>query len=274
MRYGFVLPGGPATRQLQQAEAAEAAGWDGVLVWEAAYGVDAWALLAAMAARTTTVRLGTLLTPAPWRRPWKLASQVATVDQLSAGRAFVTLGLGALADDLPTAAGEPTDRRERAARMDETIDLMRALWAGKGEYHGEHYDITSSDWLDDMVRPVQQPVPIWVAAAWPRPRSMRRALRCEGMVPEYHLGRREQTPDDLRDLTGWLRDNGAPQAIDVLAEGETPGDDAAGAAAQVEPWRAAGATWWMEERWGSAGSLDERMEAVDARIAAGPPRAA
>ena len=65
MRYGFVLPGGPATRQLRQAEAAEAAGWDGVLVWEAAYGVDAWALLAAMAARTTTVRLGTLLTPAP-----------------------------------------------------------------------------------------------------------------------------------------------------------------------------------------------------------------
>ena len=63
MRYGIVLPGGPATRQLRQAEAAEAAGWDGVLVWEAAYGVDAWALLAAMAARTTTVRLGTLLTP-------------------------------------------------------------------------------------------------------------------------------------------------------------------------------------------------------------------
>jgi hypothetical protein len=62
------------------------------------------------------------------------------------------------------------------------------------------------------------------------------------------------------------------QGIDVLAEGEAPVDDPAAAAAQVAPWRAAGATWWMEERWGSAGSLDERMEVVDARLAAGPPR--
>ena len=95
------------------------------------------------------------------------------------------------------------------------------------------------------------------------------------MVPEYHLDGREATPDDLRDLTGWLRDNGAGvtrERIDVLAEGETPVDDPAAAAAQVEPWRGAGATWWMEERWGSAGSLDERMDVVDARVAAGPPR--
>ena len=40
-------------------------GWDGVFVWEGAYGVDAWSLLAAMAVRTKTVRLGTMLTPLP-----------------------------------------------------------------------------------------------------------------------------------------------------------------------------------------------------------------
>ena len=51
MRYGIILPGGTATQQLAQAEAAEQAGWDGVFVWEAAYGVDAWTLLAAIAAR-------------------------------------------------------------------------------------------------------------------------------------------------------------------------------------------------------------------------------
>src|SRR5438477_390532 len=87
MRAGVVLPGGTATQQLAQAEAAERAGWDGVFVWEAAYGVDAWTLLAAIAARTERVRLGTMLTPLPWRRPWKVASQVATLDQLSNGRA-------------------------------------------------------------------------------------------------------------------------------------------------------------------------------------------
>jgi len=83
VRYGIILPGGTATQQLAQAEAAERAGWEGVFVWEAAFGVDAWTLLAAIAARTERVRLGTMLTPLPWRRPWKVASQVVTLDQLS-----------------------------------------------------------------------------------------------------------------------------------------------------------------------------------------------
>ena len=75
---------------------AEAAGWDGVFVWEAGYGVDAWTLLAAIAARTSRIRLGTMLTPLPWRRPWKVASQVATLDQISGGRAILAVGIGAI----------------------------------------------------------------------------------------------------------------------------------------------------------------------------------
>ena len=55
MRYGMILPGGTAAEQLEQAVLAEEAGWDGVFVWEAAYGVDAWGLLSAIAARTSRV---------------------------------------------------------------------------------------------------------------------------------------------------------------------------------------------------------------------------
>src|ERR1044071_2001334 len=113
MNYGIVLPGGSAQRQLEQAVMADKYGWDGVFVWEAAYGVDAWTLLGAMAARTERVKLGTMLTPLPWRRPWKVASQAATLDQLSNGRAILAVGLGALAPDLPH-TGEATDLRERA----------------------------------------------------------------------------------------------------------------------------------------------------------------
>jgi alkanesulfonate monooxygenase SsuD/methylene tetrahydromethanopterin reductase-like flavin-dependent oxidoreductase (luciferase family) len=91
LRYGTVLPAGTAPEQLELAVQAEQAGWDGVFVWEAAYGPDAWSMLAAMAARTSRVRLGTMLTPLPWRRPWKVASQVATLDQLSGGRAILAV---------------------------------------------------------------------------------------------------------------------------------------------------------------------------------------
>src|SRR6266566_4411511 len=96
MLTGFVWPGRSATEQLEQAVLAEESGWDGVFVWEAAYGVDAWGLLSAIAARTSRVTLGTALTPLPWRRPWKVASQVVTLDQISGGRAILAVGLGAV----------------------------------------------------------------------------------------------------------------------------------------------------------------------------------
>ena len=85
MLTGFVLPGGSATEQLSQAVLAEQSGWDGVFVWEAAYGVDAWSLLAAMAARTERIRLGTLLTPLPWRREDKAAASAHITPWAQAG---------------------------------------------------------------------------------------------------------------------------------------------------------------------------------------------
>src|ERR687887_1971398 len=123
LRFGVILPGGSAREQLNQAVLAEQAGWDGVFVWEAAYGVDAWTLLAAMAQRTTRVRLGTMLTPLPWRRPWKVASQAVTLDQLSGGRAILAVGLGAIDTGLGR-TGEQLHRRARAELLDEGIDLI------------------------------------------------------------------------------------------------------------------------------------------------------
>jgi alkanesulfonate monooxygenase SsuD/methylene tetrahydromethanopterin reductase-like flavin-dependent oxidoreductase (luciferase family) len=271
MRYGAILPGGTAPEQLEQAILAEQAGWDGVFVWEAAYGVDAWVLLAAAAARTARVRLGTLLTPLPWRRPWKVASQVVTLDQISGGRAILTVGLGALTTDLPL-TGEVTDLRARAERLDEGIDLIRGLWDGQMSYHGRHYDYECS--RDDLVqvgRPVQQQIPIWVVAAWPRPKSMRRVLRCDGVVPQYQVGDREGDPDDARALRAWLSDRGGSQDIDVVAQGETPADDPSAAEELVSPWSDAGCTWWLETRWEMPHNSPDRMLEVQRRLAAGPP---
>jgi len=271
MQYGVILPGGTATEQLEQAVLAEQAGWDGVFVWEAAYGVDAWTLLAAIAASTTRVRLGTLLTPLPWRRPWKVASQVVTLDQLSGGRATLTVGVGALTTDLPL-TGEVTDLRARAERLDEGIDLIRALWAGQTSYHGQHYDYECErDDLAQVGRPIQDRIPIWVVGVWPRPKSMRRVLRCDGVVPQYDLEGREGTPDDARALRTWLGEHGASPEVDVVAEGETPAADVTAAGQQVTPWAEAGCTWWLETRWEMPHHTADRMHQIRKRLAAGPP---
>ena len=271
MRYGIVLPGGTATEQLDQAVLAEQSGWDGVFVWEAAYGVDAWSLLAAIATKTARVRLGTMLTPLPWRRPWKVASQVATLDQLSNGRAILAVGVGAVDTDLPDTA-EVTDLRERAARLGEGIDLIRTLWDGGTSYRGEHYQYDTGRLdLTAAARPVQARIPLWVVGVWPRPKSLRRALRCDGIIPQYDLDGREPGPDDARALAGWLADHEAKPGFDIVADGETPAQDRAAAAAVVGPWADAGCTWWLETRWEMPHDSAERMSQIRERLDAGPP---
>ncbi len=269
---GIILPGGTAGQQLELAIVAEDAGWDGVFVWEASYGVDAWSLLAAMAVRTQRVRLGTLLTPLPWRRPWKVASQVATLDQLSGGRAIVTFGLGALTPDLPL-TGEVEDLRARAAMLDEGIDLIRALWSGRTTYEGEFYRL-AFDEPDQLpvTRPVQSRIPIWVVGVWPRPKSMRRVLRCDGIVPQFEGDDHDGSPDLIREVRRWLSEHGAGAHLDVIAQGETPTKEGKRARNIVESWAEAGCTWWLETRWEMPHHAAERMVEVRERLLAGPPR--
>jgi len=271
-----VLPGGTATHQLEQAIVADEAGWDAVFVWEAAYGVDPWTLMAAMAQRTTHVRLGTLLTPLPWRRPWKLASQVVTLDQLSGGRAILAVGLGAVDTGLGR-TGEELDRRTRADMMGEGIDLMAGLWEGRLKFDGQHYtmDLSPRTDLAHSAQPVQKPrPPIWVVGVWPRMRSMRRVLHGDGLLPHVmgDDGFRDTVPDDIRAMRRWLAEQGTRADFDIITEGETPPDDPARAAEQVAPWAEAGCTWWIESRWSTGVPQGERDAEVRARLEAGPPR--
>ncbi len=152
VKFGFVVPWGDADDVGDLAAAAEDAGWDGLFVWEPVWGVDAWISLGLAAVRTSKIRLGTLLTPPSRRRPWELASQVATVDRLSNGRVTLSVGLGAIDSGFET-FGEECDRRVRAELMDECLDIVCGLWGGQPfAYDGTHYTVAADRVPDDRPR--------------------------------------------------------------------------------------------------------------------------
>ena len=278
MRFGWVLPYGDARTAADLAVLAERHGWDAFFVWEGVWAVDAWVALAAAAVRTERIRLGTMLTPLPRRLPWEVASQVATVDNLSGGRTILAVGLGA-PDDRWWLFEDDPGRRVRAERLDEGLELMTRLWSGEPvSYQGVHYRARPAERMVPPP-PVQRPrVPIWVVGAWPRPRSMRRAARWDGWVP-YHLppeGEAELTPDVLREGVAWVRERraaaGLPMAgYDVVAEGTSDPSRPEAAAALARSWADAGATWWLEADWTNM-DPDAVRAAAEVRLRAGPPR--
>lgn len=278
MRYGFIIPGGDVDSIVALAREAEAAGWDGVFYWDGIYIAEAgpmfdpWATLAAIATATSRVRIGAIISPLSRRRPWKVARETVTVDHLSHGRLVLPVGLGALDDGGFGKVGEPTDRRTRAELLDESLAILTGLWSGQPfAYSGKHYHLDEMTFLPP---PVQQPrIPIWVVGAWPRERSMQRALRYDGILPDklnLDGSRSELTPDDVRAIRAYAaaRRPDAASAFDIVVEGTTPGDDLARASAIVHDWAEAGATWWNEAMWDAM----QAPERVRARILQGPPR--
>jgi len=154
MRIGFVLPveGRIATRArvLDTARAAEAEGADSVWTTDRIlqpgappggypYSLDRGAIafrtgrmwlepiatMGLVAGVTERVRIGTNVLVVPYRQPFVLAQELATLDALSGGRIILGAGIGWMAEEF-TALGVPLT--ERAPRTDEAISLMRALW--------------------------------------------------------------------------------------------------------------------------------------------------
>lgn len=265
MRFGFVVPWGDADDIGDLAEAAEESGWDGLFVWEPVWGVDAWISLGLAAVRTTKIRLGTMITPPSRKRPWELAGQVATVDRLSAGRVTLSVGLGAVESGFE-AFGEECDRRTRAELLDESLDIMCGLWAGQPfSYDGAHYTVKPTE-FPTLGHTVQRPrVPIWCVGALGRPRSMRRALRWDGIIPQVvgDDGARQPTLDELHDLHTEI----------TAARGDTPFDiviEAAMSEHSPAAYASAGATWWIESMWDAINEHSPVTAAYD-RLREGPP---
>jgi alkanesulfonate monooxygenase SsuD/methylene tetrahydromethanopterin reductase-like flavin-dependent oxidoreductase (luciferase family) len=276
MQFGFIVTAGDPRTVAGLAAEAEAAGWDGVFYYDAiAIGdaplYDPWVVMAAMAMRTERVRLGAIVTPPARRRPWKLAREAMTLDHLSNGRLILPVGLGALDDAGFANVGEPTEARIRAEKLDESLAILAGLWTGElFAFEGRHYRFGP---MTFRPRPVQRPrVPIWVVGAWPHERSMRRAVRWDGIYVQAQGadGKPASGPEPLRDVVAYVRrerpEDLREQRFDVVVEGTTPPHDPAAAAALAHAHADAGATWWIEADWTS-----DSVDAMRARIASGPP---
>ena len=174
-----IMSGRPETGSLiTMAERAEAAGFDSVWIGDSITARprhEPLTLMAAIAARTRRVRLGTgVLLPA-LRNPVVLAHLIATVDRIAEGR--VILGVGIAADGPAirkefAACGVPWDRR--VGRFLETLEICRALWTRDGvTFSGKHFTLEGST-VEPKPHRAGGP-PSGSAAAGPPPSARRRA---------------------------------------------------------------------------------------------------
>lgn len=275
MKFGFIMPHGTTDQILELAQEIEAAGWDGFFYWDG-IGIgdsdvfDPWVILAAVAVKTERVTLGAMIFPLSRRRPWKVAREAITVDHLSHGRLVIPVGLGALDDGgFSRVHPEVTDRKARAALLDETLEILDLAWRGETfSYAGTHYQMEE---MTFRPRPVQQPrIPVWVVGAWPRSKSMARAARWDGIIPSISVDPfRAVTPEEVRAIRDWLtahRRDGTPG--EIVLEGVSPGDDPAWVESSLQPLADAGATWWIESRWEAPNDI----ETLRTRVLQGPPK--
>lgn len=249
MRCGVVLPNfgefhHPAVVAELAAEV-EAHGWDGLFLWDHLRWEDQpvgdpWVCLAAAATATSRIRLGTLVTPLPRRRPWVLARQTVSLDQLSAGRLVLGVGIGGDWFGEYSAVGEPSGQRLHAEMLDEALQVLTGLWSGaEVDFDGRHYRVKGVAFAPT---PVQRPrIPIWVGGTWPMTAPFRRAARWEGVAPIRREG--TVTVDDYRRMLELIAaERGGLDGFEVVKFGSTtrPHPEA------VEPYRRVGVTWWLE----------------------------
>ncbi len=123
-----------------------------------------------LAARTTTVRLGTAMLLLPQRNPVYTAKEVSTLDWLSDGRVDLGIGVGWLKEEFD-ALNVPWERRGR--RTDEYLEVLRTLWLDDtSSFRGEVYDLPACAMYP---KPVQQPPPVHIGGETPA--ALRRAAR-------------------------------------------------------------------------------------------------
>lgn len=249
---------------------AEAAGWDGMSVWDS-LGVgmgtiapDPFVALAGAASATRDLRLILCVAVLSRRRPQLVAQSAATLDRLSGGRLVLGVGVGGDPGDL-TLFGDGAPMSELVARTDEALAVIEPWLRGEaapGSGEGTGPVVVCP-------APVQAPrLPIWFGGM--RPAAMRRAARLDGwslVGLDPSGGGMTLTPEDVAGRVARVRAERAslglsgPFDVSVLGRADLAGRDG------LKAYADAGVTWWLESLSPMRGPVSELRRLV----AAGPP---
>ena len=153
------------------ARALETAGFESAWVYDHFHTVpiatqeetyEAWSLMAALAAVTSSIRLGQMCTCNSYRPPSYLAKVAASIDVISGGRVDMGIGAGWYEEEYKGYGYEFANAPTRLAQLEEGVQIMQRLWTEDVvHFAGRHYNL---DGAICQPQPIQRPhIPIWVA---------------------------------------------------------------------------------------------------------------
>ena len=274
MKHGLFLPPfdglADVERMADLAVLAEEAGWDGFFVWDhLRYSapvrdiLDPYICLAVMAARTSRMTLGPMVTPLIRRRPQVVARQAVALDRLSKGRLVMGFGVG---DDYPggelACFGELTEGAERGRALNEGIAIFRGLVSGaQVNIAGEFLKAQDVTFQPAAYR--AGGIPVWTACRWPNSIPLRRAAKQQGVMV-IHL----TEPEQVAVLKTKLVEAGTDlDNFDVVVWGQRDEKMIYREDERYAEWARAGVTWFLT----GPGPFNLDYDEVSKYVAAGPP---
>lgn len=200
MNFGTFVPQGwkmdlvgiPAEQQwphlLESALHSEALGYHSLWVYDHFHTIpvptqestfDAWTLMAALAATTSTIRLGQMCTSVPYRSAPHLAKITASIDAISGGRLDVGIGAGWYEHEFNAYGYDFPGPKVRLDMLEEAAQVLIEMWtADEAQFSGEHYTVAGAI---NRPRPIQDPYPpLWIAGG-----GEKRTLRIVAKFGDY-----------------------------------------------------------------------------------------
>ena len=229
---------------------------------------DAWTTIPALAARTTTLRFGTLVSPVTFRLPGLLANVVATADHVSGGRVELGLGAGWMERE-HRAYGFPfPDTATRVAMFREQLEIVHRLWTeDRVDFRGEHYTLEDAP---SQPKPLQRPHPPLIVGGSGKRGTLEPALQ---FADEYNVP--FSSVDAVARVKAKIGDRLVLSAAQTILLGETR-DEAVDRARELygRASRSAGFDAWLEQFRSRAlvGSVDEVRAQIERFAEAGAER--